>query len=186
MSVIDFAFVSSAIEGMVIVTMKQVADDRGAVREFFRRSAFEAAGLTELGPFQQVNVTETRRGAVRGIHAEDMTKLVAVVHGEAFGVYVDMRRGSSTFGAVETVSLVPGIQVLVPRGVGNSFQAITDGTQFAYCFDQEWQPGMAGTACTPLDPALGVEWPVPIDVDDRAQISAKDLAAPTFEEATRA
>ena len=33
------------------------------------RSAFEAAGLMELGPFLQVNVTETRLGAVRGLHA---------------------------------------------------------------------------------------------------------------------
>lgn len=180
---IDFAVQASAIEGVVIVTMKQVSDERGTVREFFRRSAFEAAGVTDLGPFQQVNVTETRRGAVRGIHAEDMTKLVAVVYGEAFGVYVDMRAGSSTFGAVQSVTLVPGTQVLVPRGVGNSFQAIADGTQFAYCFDQEWRPGMTGAACSPLDPALGIDWPLPIDIDDRSQISAKDLAAPTFEEA---
>ncbi|WP_116999042.1 dTDP-4-dehydrorhamnose 3,5-epimerase family protein [Desertimonas flava] len=183
---IDFAVQPSAIDGLVIVTMKQISDERGTVREFFRRSAFESAGVVDLGPIEQVNVTETRRGAVRGIHAEHMTKLVAVVFGEAFGVYVDMRRESSTFGAVETVTLVPGTQVLVPRGVGNSFQAIADGTQFAYCFDQEWRPGMAGTACTPLDPALGIEWPLPIDVDDRAQISEKDLAAPTFQEATRA
>jgi dTDP-4-dehydrorhamnose 3,5-epimerase len=39
------------------MTMKQVSDERGTVREYFRRSAFEAAGLTELGPFLQVNVT---------------------------------------------------------------------------------------------------------------------------------
>lgn len=183
---IDFDVRASGIEGLLVGTMKQVSDDRGTVREFFRRSAFEAAGVTDLGPFQQVNVTETRRGAVRGIHAEDMTKLVAVVYGEAFGVYVDMRSGSATFGALETVTLVPGTQVLVPRGVGNSFQAIAEGTQFAYCFDAEWQPGMRGWACTPLDVELGIEWPLPIDTDDRAQISAKDLAAPSFREATGA
>lgn len=183
---IDFVVESSAIEGLLIGTMKQISDERGTIREFFRRSAFESAGVTGLGSFQQVNVTETRRGAVRGIHAEDMAKLVAVVYGEAFGVYVDMRSDSPTFGALETVTLVPGTQVLVPNGVGNSFQAIADGTQFAYCFDDEWRPGMAGAACSPLDPALGIEWPLPIDTDDRAQISAKDLAAPTFEEATRA
>ena len=70
----------------------------------------------------------------------------------------------------------------MPPGVGNGFQAIVDGTQYAYCFDREWQPGMAGTACNPLDPALGIGWPLPIDPDDRTQISAKDLAAPPFAE----
>ena len=40
--------------------------------------------------------------------------------------------------------------------------------------------GMAGVAVTPLDPALGIAWPIPIDADDRAQLSAKDAAAPTL------
>jgi dTDP-4-dehydrorhamnose 3,5-epimerase len=35
-------------------------------------------------------------------------------------------------------------------------------------------------ACTPLDPALGIDWPLPIDPADRAQVSAKDLDAPLF------
>ncbi len=80
------------------------------------------------------------------------------------------------------MDLVPGTQVLVPAGVGNGFQSLVDGTQYAYCFDQEWRPGMPGVACNPLDPALGIDWPIAVDPDDRAQVSAKDLAAPTFAE----
>ena len=44
---------------------------------------------------------------------------------------------------------------------------------------------MAGSACNPLDPALGIEWPLPIDPDDRAQVSAKDVAAPLLADVTR-
>ena len=117
---------------------------------------------------------------MRGLHAEDMTKIVAVVAGEAFGVYVDLRSTSPTHGVVVTMSLVPGVQVLVPRGVGNGFQALVDGTQYAYCFDREWQPGMSGLACNPLDPELGIDWPLPIDRSDAAQVSVKDAAAPMF------
>ena len=62
--------------GLVVLTMKQVTDDRGTVREFYRESAFVDAGLPSLGPWVQVNVTETRRGAIRGLHGEDMHKLV--------------------------------------------------------------------------------------------------------------
>jgi dTDP-4-dehydrorhamnose 3,5-epimerase len=167
----------TSIEGLLVITMKQASDERGTVREFFRRSAFEAAGLP-APVFLQINVTESRRGALRGLHAEAMTKLVAVVSGEALGAYVDLRPESPTHGTVETVVLVPGIQVLVPEGVANGFQALVDGTQYAYCFDREWEPGMAGGALSPLDPALGIEWPVPVDPADRVQISAKDLAAP--------
>jgi dTDP-4-dehydrorhamnose 3,5-epimerase len=175
----------TAIDGLVVITMKQVTDGRGTVREFFRRSAFDVAGLPPLGPFLQVNVTENRRGALRGLHAEAMTKLVAVVAGEAFGAYVDLRHDSPTHGVVETVRLLPGVQVLVPQGVGNGFQSLADGTQYAYCLDEEWHPDMAGLSCNPFDPALGIEWPVPIDRTDPAQVSAKDAAAPLFAELAR-
>lgn len=169
----------TAIDGLMSITMKQVTDDRGTVREFYRQSSWVEAGLPDLGPWQQVNLTETKAGALRGLHGEAMHKLVAIAAGEAFGAYVDARADSPTFGAVATVRLVPGQQVLVPRGVCNGFQSIGDTpTQYLYCFDSEWVPGMAGTAINPLDPALGIAWPLPVDVADPAQISAKDLNAP--------
>jgi dTDP-4-dehydrorhamnose 3,5-epimerase len=178
--VVDLSMAPSEIDGLFVLTMKQVHEERGVVRELFRASAFEAAGLPPLGPFLQVNATETKRGGLRGLHAEDMDKLVAVVHGEAFGAYVDFRHSSPTRGNVVTVRLVPGTQVLVPRGVGNGFQSQADGTQYVYCFTAEWVPGMAGQACTPLDADLAIPWPIPVDPEDRTQISEKDLTAPPF------
>ena len=55
---VDFTTRTGAIEGLVIVTMKQVSDDRGTVRELFRRSAFDGADLP-FGRIEQVNLTET-------------------------------------------------------------------------------------------------------------------------------
>ncbi len=178
---IERSTTETAIDGLLVVTLRQASDERGTVRELFRASAFQAPGES-LGPFQQINVTETRRGALRGIHAEAMTKLVTVAAGAAFGAYVDLRPGADTLGSVVTVHLEPGVAVLVPEGVGNGFQALVDGTQYVYCFDREWVPGMAGTACHPLDPALAIPWPLPVDLDDRAQISVKDASAPRFSE----
>ncbi len=179
LEITDLEVRSTPIDGLMLITMKQVTDERGTVREFYRESAFVAAELPSLGPWLQVNVTETHRGGLRGLHAEAMHKLVAVVAGEAFGAYVDLRVGSSTYGMVVTATLIPGSQVLVPSGVANGFQAISDGvTQYLYCFDHEWVPGMAGVACSPLDPALGIEWPLPVDPADRAQVSAKDAQLP--------
>jgi dTDP-4-dehydrorhamnose 3,5-epimerase len=161
------------IEGLRIHEMKQVPDERGVVRELFRASTFPGAG-----PWLQVNVTENVQGAVRGMHAEDMTKLVCVASGAALAAWVDLRVDSATFGAVETLDLVPGVCVLVPPGVGNGFQATAAGlTQYVYCFDREWEPGMRGVACTPLDPELGITWPLPITA-----ISDKDRSAPKVAE----
>jgi dTDP-4-dehydrorhamnose 3,5-epimerase len=167
------------IEGLFVITMKQVRDERGVVREFYRASSWAEHGLPSLGPWLQMNVTESTRGALRGLHGEDMFKLVAVAAGEAFGAYVDTRQGSSTFGKVVTAQLVAGTQVLVPKGVCNGFQSVTD-TQYLYTFDAEWAPGMSGSAVHPLDPALGIEWPL------EPVLSEKDAAQPTFAQAVRA
>jgi dTDP-4-dehydrorhamnose 3,5-epimerase len=51
-------------------------------------------------------------------------------------------------------------------------------TQYLYCFDQEWRPGMAGVSVSPLDPAAAIAWPLPVDASDLARISAKDASAP--------
>ncbi len=178
--IIDFDLREGSIDGLFVVTVKQVTDERGTIRELFRRSAFESAGVTGLGRLSQINVTESRRGAIRGMHAEEMTKLLTLAAGEAFGAYVDLRPGSPTYGAVETVPLQPGVQVLLPRGVANGFQTLSEVSQYVYCFDEEWRPGMPGVAVNPLDPALAIPWPIEVDVDDTAVLSAKDRSAPLF------
>jgi dTDP-4-dehydrorhamnose 3,5-epimerase len=174
----------TAIDGLYIITMKQIEDERGTIRELFRGSALEGAGISGLGDWKQINATETKQGGIRGLHGEDMVKLVAVVHGEAFGAYVDIRPNSPTKGKVVTVQLAKGTQVLVPQGVCNGFQSVSEGTtQYLYCFSAEWQPGMKGYAVNPLDPALAIQWPIIPDPANRLQVSEKDAKAPSLEEA---
>lgn len=173
---------STAIDGLLVVTMKQITDERGTIRELYRTSAYIDGGVGD-GSWAQINATETSQGAIRGLHGESMTKLVAIVEGEAFGAYVDARRDSSTYGALVTVPLRKGTQVLVPAGVCNGFQSVSPGiTQYLYCFTAEWVSGMSGVAVNPVDPALGIDWPIPVDPDNRAQLSAKDAALPLFAE----
>jgi dTDP-4-dehydrorhamnose 3,5-epimerase len=184
-SATDLSAQTTEIDGLVVVTMKQVEDDRGVVREFYRASTWADAGLPGVGPWTQVNVTETRRGALRGLHGEAMTKVVAIVEGEAFGAYVDTRAESPTFRKTVTTHLTKGQQVLVPEGVCNGFQSISaTPTQYLYCFDSEWRPGMPGISIYAFDPELGIDWPIAVDPADRAYLSEKDAALPSFAEAT--
>ena len=169
------------IPGLWQFSIKAVSDERGTVREFVRTSAFAAAGVAVPDRWTQINLTWTRRGAVRGLHGEAMTKLVGVASGSAFGVYLDARTDSAAYGTVITIPLEVGTQVLVPAGVCNGFQATgPDGCEYLYCFDAEWEPGMTGVAVRPTDPALDIGWPLPIDPDRREQISVKDATAPLF------
>jgi dTDP-4-dehydrorhamnose 3,5-epimerase len=183
MAIIPFDVAETEIDGLFVLTAKQVGDDRGVVREFYRESAFREADLPSLGPWVQMNLTETRHGAIRGLHGEQTFKLVGVAAGEAFGAYVDVRAGSPTLGKLVTLDLGVGTQVLVPAGVCNGFQSVSEGgTQYLYAFDVEWAPGMPGVAVNALDPALGVPWPVEIDPADRSLLSEKDAGLPGLEE----
>jgi dTDP-4-dehydrorhamnose 3,5-epimerase len=170
----------ASIDGLLVIRLgRSGRDERGVVREFFRASDFR----DELGlqlTWQQINVTQTVPGAVRGLHGEPMTKLVGLAWGEALGAYVDARSDSATFGQVCTVRLEVGTRVVVPRGVCNGFQSTGPGPSvYLYAFDGEWQPGI-GAAVNPVDESLGFEWPVPVDATDRRQISAKDAGLPRF------
>jgi dTDP-4-dehydrorhamnose 3,5-epimerase len=171
---------TTAIDGLLRITAKAVTDDRGTVREFFRTSSYDDVGIGTHG-WRQVNLTWTARGAIRGLHGEATDKLVGIAHGEAMGAYVDARRNSPTFGRVVTESLTPGVQIYVPAGVCNGFQALSDpGCQYLYCFGEEWRPDMPGVAVNPLDPDLGIAWPIEPDPRDAAMMSAKDAAAAAF------
>lgn len=180
MAIIDAEVRPMGIEGLLLITTKQATDDRGTVREFFRESTYADLLGAPLS-LSQVNVTRTRLSAVRGLHGEAMTKLVGVVSGEAFGAYVDARPESPSFGAVATATLVPGVQVFVPRGVLNGFQAVSaDGCDYLYVFDSEWRPDMPAIGANPLDPELAIEWPIEIDEKDRSLLSEKDSELPSF------
>ena len=49
--------VPTAIDGLYIITMKQVTDERGTVRELFRQSAMDSTSLPQFGPWKQINAT---------------------------------------------------------------------------------------------------------------------------------
>ena len=180
-TIVPMTVETTAIAGLLKITVKAVTDERGTVREFFRTSGFAEQHVPVPDRWAQVNVTWTRQGAVRGLHGEAADKLIGVAAGEAHGAYLDARPGSSTYGAVVTLPLAAGVQMFVPAGVCNGFQATSEGgCQYLYCFGTEWAPGMAGVAVSPLDPALGIDWPLPTDAADPGSVSAKDAAAPRF------
>jgi dTDP-4-dehydrorhamnose 3,5-epimerase len=169
----------TAIDGLLRITTKTVTDERGTVREFFRFSAYADSGAQIPDRWAQLNLTYTGQGALRGLHGEAADKLIGVTSGTAFGAWLDTRPGSATYGAVVTQELRVGVQIFVPAGVCNGFQATSvDGCEYLYCFGTEWQPAMAGVAVTPLDPDLGIDWPIPVDPGNPAQISTRDLVAP--------
>jgi dTDP-4-dehydrorhamnose 3,5-epimerase len=172
----------TGLEGLYKIQFKVIEDERGSVMEFYRQSEFEAAGLPSLGERPQVNAPLSVKGAVRGIHAEDAHKMVSVAAGKVYAVIVDLRKGSPTAGKWEGFELERGQGLFVRKGLGNSFQSISDEPSvYLYYFEKEWYPGMPGVACNPLDPDLAIKWPVP--EGQGMIISDKDRNNPSLKEA---
>jgi len=173
---------TTEIAGLVVIEARAATDERGTIRELFRASDLAHAGI-EVGRFLQINLTETVPGAIRGLHGEGVTKLVSVVEGAVFGAWVDVRPNSPSIGLVVTRPLARGDVVVVPSGVCNGFQSLGDRpSQYVYCFDAEWAPAMPGAAVNPLDPELGIRWPVP---PDPSLVSVKDRSLPSLQTVLR-
>lgn len=161
MNQLNFDVQKTSIEGLFTIKYKIFEDDRGSVMEFYRQSDFVAAGLPSLGERPQVNTPLTIKGAVRGIHAEFAHKLVGVASGTVYAAIVDLRKDSPTAGQWLGFTLNRGEGLFISSGLGNSFQSISDEpSTYVYYFAEEWRPDMPGTACSPLDPTLNIDWPI--------------------------
>lgn len=178
----NFLVQQTDIEGLFTVEFKVFADNRGSVMEFYRQSDFVEAGLPSLGDRPQVNAPATVKGALRGIHAEFAHKLVSVASGVIYAAIVDLRSDSPTKGQWQGFTLERGKGLFVSKGLGNSFQSISDEpSTYLYYFEQEWRPDMPGKACNPLDPDLNIDWP--IKEGQGMILSDKDRNNPSLQEA---
>lgn len=170
----------TAIPGLLIIRMPVHGDSRGWFKENWQRATMTELGLPDFGPVQNNVSFNAAKGATRGIHAEPWDKLVSVATGRVFGAWVDLREGES-FGATDTVEIDPSVTVYVPRGVGNSYQALEDGTAYSYLVNDHWRPGIIYPALDLGDPDAGIDWPIPLD---QAEVSDKDRANPRLGEVT--
>ncbi len=133
-------------------------------------------GLPDFAPVQNNMSFNTTAGATRGIHAEPWDKLVSLATGRIFGAWVDLRPGEG-FGRSVTLEMGPDTAVFVPRGVGNAFQTLEDGTAYSYLVNDHWSLAAkeSYTFVNLADETLAIGWPIPLD---QAELSAADQAHP--------
>jgi dTDP-4-dehydrorhamnose 3,5-epimerase len=175
------------IDGAWLCTPKVHGDHRGRFLEWLRADLL-AAAVGRLFPVVQANHSVSSRGVVRGIHFSDVppgqAKLVYCSAGAVLDVVVDVRVGSPTFGAVESVVLdaAEPRAVFIAEGLGHAFCAMTDDASVAYLVSSVYDPAAERTV-SPLDPALPIAWPSEVSPDG---LSPKDAQAPSLEAAAAA
>ena len=179
----ELAVTETGIEGLRVVDLAVHGDSRGWFKENWQRAKMTGLGIPDLHVVQNNISYNAERGVTRGIHAEPWDKFVSVATGSVFGAWVDLREGSATYGRVYTCTLDPSRAIYVPRGVGNSFQALEDGTAYTYLVDAHWSLELKKTYTfvNLADPELGIEWPIPLS---EATISEADRHHPMLADVT--
>ena len=168
-------FEPTHIEGVVIVALEPIRDDRGFFARSWCRREFADAGLA--CDFVQENVgVSTRRGTLRGLHYQHApfaeAKLVRCTAGRVWDVAVDLRPGSSTFCRWVGVGLDADERTMlhVPEGCAHGYLTTSDNTEVRYLTSQYYEPA-AAAGVRYDDAAFGIEWPADVEVisdNDRA------------------
>lgn len=176
----ELKFQKTTIPGLLIADLPVHGDARGWFKENWQNEKMSNLGLPEFGPIQNNISFNAEKGVTRGIHAEPWDKYISVGGGRIFGAWVDLRQGDS-FGSVFTAELDPTKAIFVPRGVGNSFQALEDNTVYTYLVNDHWtsEGQSLYTFLNLADKTININWPIPLD---QASLSDKDKLHPNLAE----
>ncbi len=172
-----------SIEGVWEFTPLLRADDRGVFLEAFKQSTFLEAVGHEFS-LQQMNISVSKAGTVRGIHFADVppgqAKYVQCLAGRILDVVIDIRVGSPSFGTWDAIELddVERKGLYIAEGLGHAFCALSDSATVGYLCSEPFSPTREH-GIHPLDPTLNLPWPD----GQNSLLSAKDAAAPSLAEA---
>src|SRR3989344_1448463 len=175
---------TTPLPDLYILTQSVFDDARGFLRVVFREDEMIKLGL----PFRvvQVNHSRSRRGVVRGLHFQHsppLGKIIRVIRGTAFMVFVDLRKRSPGFGKFFTVELTDdrAEAVSAPAGFAAGFCALSEWVDVEYLYNAPYAPaGESNIAWN--DPELNIPW----TLNESALIaSGRDAAAQTFSEWTK-
>lgn len=169
---------NTAIEGSWIFTPQQHADDRGIFLESYTASALHQATGRQL-ELAQINVSVSRQGVVRGVHAArtppGQAKYVQCLSGKILDIIVDLRSDSATFGEHAAVELNDQSReaIFISEGLGHAFCVISESATVAYATSTLYNPDVE-FGINPLDPDLRLPWPSDLTLI----LSPKDRDAP--------
>jgi dTDP-4-dehydrorhamnose 3,5-epimerase len=172
-------FVPQAINDVILVQPKVHTDTRGFFVEGYNREAYRAGGIG--CPFVQDNLSVSRRGVLRGLHAQrerPQGKLLWVLEGRVLDVAVDIRVGSPTFAQWVSAELNDENlhQLYVPPGFAHGFLVLSEWAKVTYKVT-DFRVSGDEIAIAWNDPEIGVAWG-----NDNPVLSDRDAAAGSLSE----
>jgi dTDP-4-dehydrorhamnose 3,5-epimerase len=169
--------IETRLEGSILIEGAVHGDARGFFTETYRRDAYAELGVRD--EFVQDNHSRSTRGVLRGLHYQvGQAKLVRCARGSILDVWVDLRRGSPSFGAWESAELTDqnARHVYIPNGFAHGFCVTSEIADVTYKVSTYYDPS-AEAGIRYDDPDIGIEWP-----DIELRVSDRDAAAPRLAE----
>jgi dTDP-4-dehydrorhamnose 3,5-epimerase len=172
-------FNATAIDGVHVLELERLEDERGFFARTWDRSELASHGLTD-GLVQCSISYNKRRGTLRGLHFQaaphEEAKVVRCVAGRIFDVAVDLRAGSPSYCAWVGVELTAEnrLALYVPEGCAHGFLTLTDGAEVEYQISDLHVPD-AARGVRWDDPAFGITWPGEVIVINERDASYPDL-----------
>ena len=130
----------------------------------------------------QANISYShRKGTVRGMHYQlppaTEPKFIRCIRGAIWDVIIDMRPESPTYRKHFAIELSADNRkaLYVPDMFAHGNQSLTDEAELLYLVGEYYTPGYE-RGVRYDDPAIGIEWPLPVTV-----ISDKDASWPWLE-----
>ena len=168
-------FNETKLSGAFVIEINRLEDERGFFARAFCQNEFEEHGLKPV--IAQANLAfNHRKGTLRGMHFQyppaAETKLVRCTRGAILDIIVDLRPESPTY--LEHISVELSEEshtaLYVPERFAHGYQVLRDNTETSYQVGEFYTPAAEGGLMYD-DPALGLDWPLPVAV-----VSKKDQA----------
>ncbi len=166
----------------MVVELDRKEDDRGFFARGFCAREFETHGLSSR--VMQANLSfSAKRGTLRGMHYQvppaSEPKFIRCVRGAIWDVIIDMRPDSPTYRQHFGIELSAEnrMALYIPDLFAHGNQALTENVELFYLVGEFYTPGCE-RGIRYDDPAIGIDWPLPVTV-----ISAKDQSWPLLEAA---
>ncbi len=151
-------------EGVFEIQLEPHEDSRGFFMRVYDDKLFNEHGMN-VNWVQESHSLSLDKGVIRGMHFQfppyAETKLIRVLNGKIIDIFIDLRKGSPTFGKWDSVELSAENKkmIYIPRGFAHGFCTLTDNCELLYKMDNYYAPDSAYTLQWD-DPDLGIDWPI--------------------------
>ena len=166
-------FSATAIQGVRIVEVNRITDDRGFFARVWCQDEFAEHGIKAT--WIQANVGRSvRAGTLRGMHYQQdphaEAKLVRCTRGSVYDVALDLRSTSPSYLRWVGVTLDADEHTMlyIPEGCAHGYQTLAGDSEIVYFTTAPYSRDAAAGARYD-DPAFGIDWPLAVEV-----ISAQD------------